>query len=231
MARKGMLMRLSAGITNPEEAPVWTKWDKALCWAALWGSDPVVLTGWAQHSGIQHTAGCMYPRQCMCQDAAGEPVLEETSWYLMFRRRNDKVGKGRLWPISCCNLNASFVLWPWVRYWYDRQKTGERKRGWLMLCFSCWLAQRLFPGCDERTRLVSPKGVNAHEHKDYSHPESLAVWNRVGVHTARARLCHVRKNGGVLWSGLGRVFSDLWWSCISGLFVGLLAFFLVLKLL
>lgn len=76
----------------------------------------MVLPGCVQHSEIQHTAGHVYPGQCTCQAAAGEAVLEETSWYLMFRRKNDKLGRGRPWPPSCCNLNASYVLWPWVRY-------------------------------------------------------------------------------------------------------------------
>lgn len=101
-----------------------------------------------------------------------------------------------------------------------------------MLCFSCWFAQGLFPGCDERTRLVLPKGVNTHGMSTRT-THILSPWlseTRVGVHTARASLCRVRKNKGVLWSGLGRVFLDLWWSGISGLFVGLSVFILSLML-
>lgn len=88
---------------------------------------------------------------------------------------------------------------------------GERNRGWLMLCFSCLLAQHLFPGHEERTRLVLPKGVNTHVMSTRT-THILSSWlskARVGVCTATARLCLVWKNGGVLWSGLGRIFSDL----------------------
>lgn len=102
-----------------------------------------------------------------------------------------------------------------------------------MLCFSCLLAQHLFPGHEERTRLVLPKGVNTHVMSTRT-THILSSWlskARVGVCTATARLCLVWKNGGVLWSGLGRIFSDLWWSGSSGLFVGLLVFFLSLMLL
>lgn len=94
----------------------------------------------------------------MCQDAAGVPVLEETSWYLMFRRRSDKVGRGRPRPLSCCNLHASYVLWFWVRYVTrqaeDRGEEREAGHALILLLF--------VPGCDEGTRLVLPKGTNAH---------------------------------------------------------------------
>lgn len=69
----------------------------------------------------------MYTGKCICQDAAGERVLEETSWYLMPRRKSDKVGRGRPWPPSCCSLNASYVLWPWVRYVIRQAEDGGKK--------------------------------------------------------------------------------------------------------
>lgn len=75
-----------------------------------------------------------------------------------------------------------------------------------MLCCSSWLAQRLFPDCDERTRLVLPKGANTSVMSRRS-THILSPWlpeERVGVCTAKARLCLVWKNRGVLWSGLER---------------------------
>lgn len=117
----------------------------------------------------------VYPGQCTCQGAVGDVVLLGAPWSLMVRRRRDKVG--RLCAPSCCSLSVNCVFQPWVKYLM--LKTGEKKcrHWWVLHCVSCWWAFHTF---DERTRPVLPEGANdlCDECKDYSCPESLAVWGK-----------------------------------------------------